>query len=277
MQVRDILKRVNELAEYSNTPALDVELLLCHVLDKPRTWLFTWPDYELTTGQLSAIEQLIDLRLRGHPIAHLIGTWDFWNLTLKVTPATLIPRPDTELLVEQALRCFGQEARKVADLGTGTGAIALALAVERANWQVVGSDRIEAAVELARYNADINGLYSVRFYTGSWCEALPDKHYDLIVSNPPYIRADDLHLQQGDVRFEPDSALISGADGLDDIRIIASQTATYLKPRGWLLLEHGYDQGSDVRDILAEQHFTAVETVRDLAGHDRVTRGRCFD
>ena len=277
MQVRDILQRARELTSLSSTPALDVELLLCHVLDKPRSWLFTWPEHELTSDQLAVINQLIDRRLTGHPVAHLIGTRDFWNLTLNVSPDTLIPRPDTELLVEQALACLDPSPYKVADLGTGTGAIALALAAERPNWQVAGTDRVEAAVELARQNADLNALQHVQFYTGSWCDALPDKDYDLIVSNPPYIRADDPHLHQGDVRFEPSSALASGIDGLDDIRIIAKQALQHLKPRGWLLLEHGYDQGNDVRNILTQQNYTDIETLRDLAGHERITRGRRFD
>ncbi|WP_211829320.1 peptide chain release factor N(5)-glutamine methyltransferase [Kistimonas asteriae] len=277
MQVRDILQRARELTSLSSTPALDVELLLCHVLDKPRSWLFTWPEHELTTDQLAAVNQLIDRRLIGHPVAHLIGTRDFWNLTLNVSPDTLIPRPDTELLVEQALACLDPSPYKVADLGTGTGAIALALAVERPNWEVAGTDRVEAAVELARQNADMNALLHVQFYTGSWCDALPDKDYDLIVSNPPYIRTDDPHLHQGDVRFEPSSALASGIDGLDDIRIIAKQALQHLKPRGWLLLEHGYDQGDDVRNILTQQNYTDIETLRDLAGHERITRGRRFD
>ncbi len=277
MQVRDILQRASELTSLSSTPALDVELLLCHVLEKPRSWLFTWPEYELTADQLAAVTQLIDQRLTGHPVAHLIGTRDFWNLTLKVSPDTLIPRPDTELLVEQALACLDPSPHKIADLGTGTGAIALALAAERPNWQVTGTDRIEAAVELARHNAEMNALRHVQFYTGSWCDALSDNDYDLIVSNPPYIRSDDPHLSQGDVRFEPSSALASGIDGLEDIRIIAEQTLQYLKPGGWLLLEHGYDQGVDVRNILNQQHYTEIETLRDLAGHERITRGRRFD
>ncbi|GAA4651856.1 peptide chain release factor N(5)-glutamine methyltransferase [Kistimonas scapharcae] len=277
MQVRDILQRARELTSLSSTPALDVELLLCHVLNKPRSWLFTWPEYELTADQLATVNQLIDQRLTGHPVAYLIGTRDFWNLTLNVSPDTLIPRPDTELLVEQALARLDPSPHKVADLGTGTGAIALALAAERPNWQVIGTDRIEAAVQLARHNADMNGLRHVQFYTGTWCDALPDKDYDLIVSNPPYIRADDPHLHQGDARFEPSSALTSGIDGLDDIRIIAKQALQHLNPRGWLILEHGYDQGNDVRNILKQQHYTDIETLRDLAGHERITRGRRLD
>ncbi|OQX33585.1 MAG: protein-(glutamine-N5) methyltransferase, release factor-specific [Oceanospirillales bacterium LUC14_002_19_P2] len=277
MQVRDILQRASELTSLSSTPALDVELLICRVLDKPRSWLFTWPEYELTADQLAAVTQLIDQRLAGHPVAHLIGTRDFWNLTLKVSPDTLIPRPDTELLVELALACLDPTPHKIADLGTGTGAISLALAVERPNWQVTGTDRVEAAVELARHNAVMNALSHLHFYTGSWCDALPDNDYDLIVSNPPYIRSDDPHLSQGDVRFEPSSALASGIDGLDDIRIIAEQALKHLKTGGWLLLEHGYDQGADVRTILNQQHYTEIETLRDLAGHERITRGRRFD
>ena len=277
MQVRDILHRARELTSLSSTPVLDVELLLCHVLDQSRSWLLAWPEYALSAHQLAAVTHWIDQRLTGRPIAHLIGTRDFWNLTLKVSPDTLIPRPDTELLVEQVLACLDRLPRKVADLGTGTGAIALALAAERPDWQITGTDRIEAAVELARQNADLNGSGHVQFHTGSWCDALPDRDYDLIVSNPPYIRADDPHLHQGDVRFEPGSALISGVDGLEDIRIIAGQARQYLKPRGWLLLEHGCDQGSDVRNILNRQHYTDMETFCDLAGHERTTRGRRLD
>ena len=272
LTVSAALARAVELADVSDSARADVELLLCAVLDKPRSWLFTWPDKTLDEVQQTRFEQLIVRRLRGEPVAHLLGYRDFWTLRLEVSPDTLIPRPDTETLVEQALACLPAEPARVADLGTGTGAIALALASERPQWQVLATDLHPGAVALARRNAQTHDLNQVEVRQGSWCEPL-DGQFDMLVSNPPYIDPADPHLQQGDVRFEPLSALTAEDKGMADIRLIASQARAYLKPGGWLLFEHGYDQGETVRQCLMELGYVAVATVQDLGGNDRVTQG----
>ncbi len=257
----------------SDTARLDTELLLCHLLDKPRSYLFTWPERTLTAEQQTDFLALLERRVAGEPVAHLTGLRDFWTLTLEVTADTLIPRGDTETLVEAALDLLPDGPFRVADLGTGTGAIALALASERSQWQVVASDRVPAATLLARRNQARNAVPNVEILTGSWCEPLSGE-FDMIVSNPPYIEADDPHLSQGDVRFEPLSALVADEQGLSDIRLIAEQCRSRLKPGGWLLLEHGYNQAEAVAQLLARSGYSDIELIRDLAGQPRVTRAR---
>ncbi len=261
----------------SDTAQLDAELLLCHVLGKPRSYLFAWSDKVLTGEQLADFEQLLARRVAGEPIAYLVGKQGFWSLDLSVEPSTLIPRPDTETLVEQALQLpltARAEELQVLDLGTGTGAIALALASERPHWRVTGVDRVPEAVALAEQNQQQTGLTNVRFVISHWFAALAGNRYQLIVSNPPYIAEQDPHLAQGDVRFEPISALTSGADGLDDIRQIIQQAPNYLTNHGWLLLEHGYEQAEAVQDLMRGQGFLAVETKQDLGRNDRITFGQ---
>lgn len=258
----------------SDTPTLDIELLLAHVLGKSRSYLLTWPERELTEAQLVAFDALLQRRLRGEPVAYLLGNQGFWSLELRVSPDTLIPRPDTERLVEVALELGPPHAARVLDLGTGTGAIALALAAERSQWQVTGVDRMPGAVALAETNRSQLKLSNARFLTSDWFSALTGQRFELIVSNPPYIAADDPHLQQGDVRFEPASALVSGADGLDDIRYIIDTVPGYLTPGGWLLLEHGWQQADAVRALLTQAGFAAVQSWRDLGGQQRVSGGR---
>lgn len=278
------LAEASRMLSASPTPRLDAELLLAHVLDRPRSYFFAWPEALLTTGQMDQFLQLIDQRKAGHPIAYLTGQREFWSLQLKVTEATLIPRPDTELLVELALGLAlnpesspaqnTQSTIKVADLGTGTGAIALALAKERPHWEVTAIDISPEALAIATENAIINGIRNTVFIEDSWCSPLAKGSMDMIVSNPPYIRSNDPHLKEGDVRYEPLSALVSGIDGLDDIRVIAEQSLQSLKPGGWILLEHGYDQGKPVLTILSQAGFTQIRTETDLSGHDRVTLAR---
>ena len=258
----------------SNTARLDAEVLLCHVIQKDRSFLFTWPEHILTAQQEADFKKLVSLRQTGHPVAYLTGERDFWTLKLAVSPTTLIPRPDTELLVEQALSIPLPDLARVVDLGTGTGAIALALASEQPGWQVEGVDKFDSAVQLAKMNAHQNTIQNVQFHQGDWCENLPDHHYHMIVSNPPYICNDDVHLSEGDVRFEPGTALASGPDGLDDIRIIIQQAVSKLLPSGWLLFEHGFHQAEAIQQLLATAGFVDIKTTRDLAGHDRVTQGR---
>ena len=259
----------------SPTAQLDVELLLAFVLEKPRSYLYTWPDKIVSEAQVVAFMALLERRQRGEPVAYLLGRQGFWTLDLQVAEHTLIPRADTELLVEAALQLAGvNSALKALDLGTGTGALALALASERPQWAVTGVDRIESAVALAQNNQHQLQLANVEFLLSHWFSALTDQRYDLIVSNPPYIADNDPHLQQGDVRFEPLSALVSGRDGLDDIRLIVAQAPSYLASNGWLLLEHGFDQACAVRELLQQAGFIDVSSQRDLSGHQRISLGR---
>lgn len=258
----------------SPTAQLDAELLLAFVLEKPRSYLYTWPDKTVTDAQVAAFTTLLERRQRGEPVAYLLGRQGFWTLDLQVAEHTLIPRADTELLVEAALQLAdASSALKVLDLGTGTGALALALASERPQWTVTGVDRIESAVALAQNNQRQLQLANVEFLSSHWFSALTAQRYDLIVSNPPYIADNDPHLQQGDVRFEPLSALVSGPDGLDDIRLIIAQAPSYLTANGWLLLEHGFDQASAVRELLQQAGFIDVSSQRDLSGHQRISLG----
>ena len=259
----------------SATAQLDAELLLAFVLEKPRSYLYTWPEKIVTVAQATTFMALLERRLRGEPVAYLLGRQGFWTLDLQVAEHTLIPRADTELLVEAALQLAdARSILNVLDLGTGTGALALALASERSDWTVTGVDRIESAVALAQSNQRKLQLANVTFLHSHWFSALAGQRYDLILSNPPYIAANDPHLQQGDVRFEPLSALVSGPDGLDDLRLIIAQAPSYLQASGWLLLEHGYDQASAVRELLAQAGFVDISSQRDLAGHERISLGR---
>ena len=258
----------------SPTARLDVELLLAAALGKPRSYLRTWPEHEPGAEQLSAFAALLERRRAGEPVAYILGHQGFWSLDLIVAPHTLIPRPDTELLVETALQLAPATPRRVLDLGTGTGAIALALASERGGWKVLGVDRIADAVVLAERNRQRLQLSNAEFRLSSWFDALAGERFDLIVSNPPYIAAADRHLAEGDVRFEPMSALVAGADGLDDIRQIIDQAPRHLEAGGWLLLEHGYDQAEAVRGLLGVAGFTAVDSRRDLGGHERISLGQ---
>lgn len=251
----------------------EAELLLAHVLGKSRAWLYAWPEFKPDAAPAAAFERLIDARRRGEPIAYLTGRRAFWSLDLDVTSAVLIPRPETELLVELALaRMPTDVACAVADLGTGSGAIALALARERPLARVLATDASNAALEVARANAQRLRIANVAFAHGDWCEPLGDARFDLIVSNPPYIEAGDPHLGEGDLRHEPASALASGSDGLDAIRRICAQAPAHLHARGWLLLEHGWNQAARVRALLdTEGFFDAASSARDAAGHERVT------
>jgi release factor glutamine methyltransferase len=252
---------------------LEAELLLAHVLGVNRAWFFAHADDTLDLTMTERFTGLVQRRAAGEPVAYITGTRDFWSMTLEVTPATLIPRPDTERLVELALERLPQGA-SVVDLGTGSGAIALALAKERPDLSVTAVDTSLAALEVARRNADHLGLTRVRFLAGDWLTPLAGERFDLIVSNPPYIEADDPHLDQGDLRFEPASALASGDDGLDDIRRIASGATDHLRPGGWLLVEHGWNQGEAACAVLTSCGLLDVFTAQDLEDRDRVSGGR---
>ena len=258
----------------SPTPRLDAELLLAQALGKSRGYLHTWPERELEASQLERFQAALARRRSGEPVAYILGRQGFWSLDLDVASHTLIPRPDTELLVETALALLPATPLHVLDLGTGTGAIALALACERPAWQVIGVDRVAEAVALAQGNGIRLQMANARFAESCWFSALAGQRFQLIVSNPPYIATADPHLSQGDVRFEPSSALVAGSDGLDDIRLIIEQAPEHLLAGGWLLLEHGFDQAEAVRELLAQRGFAAVESRRDLGGHQRISLGQ---
>lgn len=273
--VAELLRQAaSALKEVSDSPRLDAELLLCHALNKDKTFLFTWPDHE--PGDIAEVRfnELLDRRGKGEPVAYLLGYREFYGHRFMVSPATLIPRPDTELLVETALSLLPEEAAMtVADLGTGTGAIGISLALARPQWTVLASDCSRDIVDLAERNARALKADNVRLLQSDWLAAI-DGPLDAVLSNPPYIAGDDPHLDQGDVRFEPRSALVASDNGLDDLREIAVQSSEKLAAGGWLLMEHGFDQGAAVRQLLLEAGFDGVETRQDLAGHERCTLGR---
>jgi release factor glutamine methyltransferase len=251
------------------------ELLLEHALQRERAWLFAHARDAVDPSLQARFFALVDRRVAGEPVAYLIGRRGFWNLDLEVSSAVLVPRPETELLVEAALACVPLEvAARIADLGTGSGAIALALAQDRPVAHVVATDASEAALAVARGNARRLAIANVEFRAGSWYAPLAGERFDLIASNPPYIAEGDPHVTRGDLRFEPPIALTSGADGLDAIRILTAGATQHLHPGGWLLIEHGYDQGGTVRALFATVGLTAIGTRADLAGHERVTLGR---
>ena len=260
------------LAIGGDTPRLDAELLLSSVTGWTRTSFRAWPERQPSAPAATEFRSLVQRRAAGEPVAHLLGQQEFWSLPLAVDTSTLIPRPDTECLVEAALELPIAGQASVLDLGTGTGAIALALASERPGWVVRACDSRQQAVELAARNAMTLGL-PVTVVLSNWFAELPSENYDLIVSNPPYVAAQDQHLTLGDVRFEPASALVSGADGLDDIRRIVSAAPARLKKGGWLLIEHGYEQGRAVRTLYREAGLDNVETRQDYGRRDRFTLG----
>ena len=253
---------------------LEAEILLAHALESPRSFLYANPELDLPDRHVVAYRKLVRRRLHGEPVAYIIGHREFWSLPLRITPDVLIPRHETELLVEAALlRIPGDEICRIADLGTGSGAIALAIASERMSCEVHATDMSKKAIALATENASKLGFHTINFHIGSWCTPLTGS-FSLIVCNPPYIAASDPYLRQGDCRFEPHKALTPGQDPLSAIRTISSQAAGQLDPGGWLLLEHGADQGTGVRDILTQDNYTEIDTLHDLAGHERVTLGR---
>ena len=275
MNIRDLLiQATRQLSPHSDTARLDAEVLLCHVLDNNRAYLLTWPERALTADQRNQFQQLLDARLAGRPVAHLIGQREFWSLSLKVTADTLIPRPDTELLVEQILQTYAQDSvLQVVDLGTGSGAIAIALASERPHWSIIATDVSEKALQVAQHNAERLNLKTIEFRQGDWFEPLHGLSFDIIVSNPPYIARNDPHLSQGDVRFEPLRALVSGAEGLDDIENICQQASDYLNPGGLLIVEHGYDQAEKIRPIFHKYGIKNINQGRDMANNPRITYG----
>jgi release factor glutamine methyltransferase len=253
----------------------DAEILLAYELGRTRAWLIAHADEPANPLREAAFRALIERRGRGEPVAYLTGTRGFHALELQVTPDVLIPRPETELLVDCALQRIPLDAESVvADLGTGSGAISLAIAQARPQARVVATDSSEAALRVAQDNAARLGLRNITFAQGDWCAPLGDARFDLIVSNPPYIAEDDPHLREGDLRFEPRTALASGVDGLDAIRVIIRDARLRLRDGGWLLLEHGFDQGSAVRELLSMHDYAEVFTGRDIENRERVSGGQ---
>ncbi len=273
LTIADLLRVSATLEGASDSPRLDVEVLLCHVLNRPRSYLYAWPERTVDNTQRGRFQALLHRRQQGEPVAHLTGIKEFWSLPLQVNASTLIPRPETELLVQLTLDLALSETASVLDLGTGCGAIALALAHERPLWRVIGVDKVEDAVKLAEQNRRHLGLNNAAFFDSNWFASISAQLFDVVVSNPPYIAATDTHLREGDVRFEPASALVADDNGCAAIRHIIDTAPNWLVTSGWLLIEHGFDQGQTVRELLRASGYHHIVTATDLAGVERVTRG----
>lgn len=269
--VRALLEQAADLS--TSSPRRDVEILLCHCLKKNRAWLYTWPEVDVDASGERQFSELLSQRKRGVPIAHLTGVRDFWTLELNVNEHTLIPRPETEVLVEWALELSLPAVASILDLGTGSGAIALALAKEHPLWKITAVDASEEALKVAALNASRLGLSQVHFSQSNWFSNVSAQTFHLLVGNPPYIEETDVHLFQGDLPHEPKMALVSAESGLADLTQIIAAASTHLHPGGWLLLEHGYDQGAAVRELFGSSGFEEITSRQDLAGHDRVTGG----
>ena len=275
MRIADGLRRARERLPESDSAGLDAELLLCSVLRCDRARLYARPEQGLSETQMALFDERIERRAEGRPVAYLLGKKEFWSLELSVSEDTLIPRPETELLVERALELLPTGcARAVLDAGTGSGAIAIAIAKERPASRIIAVDNSPAALAMARQNIAAHGLWRIRLIQADWLAFKHERQYDLIVGNPPYIAADDPHLKRGDLRFEPRAALVAGQDGLAAIRQLVSGAAPHLKPGGWLLLEHGWRQGRAVRALFKAARFGRVGTLRDHNRRERVTCGQ---
>lgn len=270
-----LLSCTEQLSGNSDSARLDAEILLAMVLGKDRAFLFANPELELTLAQSDELEALVCQRASGKPVAHLSGNKEFWSLDLTVTPDVLVPRPETELLVEQALRHIPASADcRVADLGCGSGAIAISIAKDRPLAEITATDISTAALEIAQQNAALHDQTEIRFMHSSWLDELSAEKFNVLVSNPPYVATDRPELTDPELAFEPPQALFSGADGLNDIRKIICSAPEHLLDKGWLLLEHGFDQAHAIHELMQQAGFTKIECYKDLAGHDRVTAGQ---
>ncbi|MBN1379834.1 MAG: peptide chain release factor N(5)-glutamine methyltransferase [Gammaproteobacteria bacterium] len=274
ISIKLALQQAIEQLENSPSTSLDAEVLLCHVLQESRSYLFTWPERLLDHQQYTSYRSLLNRRAAGAPIAYIVGEREFWSLPFKVNQHTLIPRPETELLVESALQLgsylSSQQAINVIDLGTGSGCIALSVAREKPDWQIQATDCSAEALQVARYNADRLGIGNVEFIQSNWFDALDTAtQFDLVLANPPYIAEDAPHLYQGDVRFEPQSALVAGKDGLNAIRILVNESLLRLKKNGWIIFELGYDQADRVIDLVYNAGYNYILFKKDLAGIKR--------
>ena len=272
--IRKLIEAATE-ALGTDTGRLDAEVLLASIMGKNRSHLHAWPEKILPQETREKFQQLVKRRVCGEPVAYLTGQREFWSLALAVNTDTLIPRPETETLVTLALgKIPADRCLHIADLGTGSGAIALALATERPRCRIVATDVSAKALACAASNASQLGIENIRFMQGNWCQPLPHEPFDVVLSNPPYIEAQDVHLEQGDVRFEPRSALAAGADGMDDLKQIVACAHPCLREGGWLMLEHGYNQATRVKNQLGTQGYREISSQRDDAGLDRVCMGR---
>ncbi len=274
MQIVDALKHARQQLDISDSAKLDTEILLCSILRCERTHLYTYPEQALSNREIESFNILVSLRSEGQPVAHLTNQKEFWSLLFHVTQDTLIPRPETELLVETALKLMPEDSSKaILDLGTGSGAIAIAIASERPLLNITATDTSDKALKIAKLNAETHKIKNIEFKKANWLEE-ESNSYDIIVSNPPYISNNDPHLKQGDVQFEPLSALTSGEDGLDDLRIIIHESNNNLNKHGWLLVEHGYNQGQQVIQLFVDNNFTSTSTIKDYSNNDRVSIGQ---
>lgn len=271
--ISELLHWAKECLKHSESPLLDAKMLISHVLNVDKTYLYTWPEKIVSTQQEKQIIALVKERQSGKPIAYLIGYQEFWSMSFKVTEHTLIPRADTETLVSTLLDTFDNQNYQVLELGTGTGAIACALAKERSHWQITATDVSDKALEVAKYNIQHLGSAHITLLRSDWFKHIPQQRFDAIVSNPPYVEEKSPYLQ-GDIQFEPRSALVSGEDGLNDIKLIIQQASQYLKNGGMLLLEHGYEQGEAIAKLLAASGYFDIQTHRDLAGHIRASSAK---
>ncbi len=283
VQTHSVCKQANTVEQLLSTATeqllgtslsarLDAEILMAFCLNKSRTWLRTWPEHPCEYSAISDFKQSIKQREFGLPVAYLTGQREFWTHIFQVSKDVLIPRPETELLVEHCLQMIAPEQPQfILELGTGSGAIAVSIAAERPQAQIIATDISQPALEMARINADAAGISNIQFQQSNWFSSIAKQRYDFIISNPPYIEQNDLHLQQGDVRFEPRLALTSGIDGLRDIRIIAQHAHNYLAANAFLALEHGYNQSQAVAKILSNNNYTNINNYCDLQGNPRIT------
>ncbi|MCW7549938.1 peptide chain release factor N(5)-glutamine methyltransferase [Photorhabdus sp. APURE] len=274
MDYQSWLKQAAIQLSASDSPKRDAEILLGFVTHRSRTYILAFGETQLASEQFSQLEVLLARRVKGEPIAYITGEREFWSLPLNVSPATLIPRPDTECLVEKALERLSLAPCRILDLGTGTGAIALAIASERPDCRITGVDINPDAVMLAQSNAEKLKIQNVDFLLSDWFSSLNNQQFGMIVSNPPYIDEADPHLSQGDVRFEPDSALIAAKQGIADLNTIIDLSRHFLLSGGWLLLEHGWKQGNVVRSLFSESGYRQVATFQDYGGNERITLGQ---
>ena len=265
---------VQNISNTSSSAHLDAQILLSHILNCNSAHLAAWPEKELNLQQLKSFQKLIKQRQQGSPVAHLTGNREFWSLNFKVNNSTLIPRPETETLIEFILDKFGEKnGLTVLDMGTGTGAIAITLANEKPDWIITATDISAAAIALAKENSTMLNTENIALLQSDWFTNIPQQTFDIIVSNPPYISTDDPHLTEGDVRFEPESALISGKTGMDDIEYLCSQAKNYLAKDGWLIIEHGYNQKTAAAECFTRNNYKNISQQNDLAGHCRMTAG----
>ena len=274
MQYIEWIKQAVNRLSASDSAKRDAEILLEHVTGRSRTYLFAFGETTLKAEEFQHAESLLQRREKGEPIAYIVGEREFWSLPLYVSPATLIPRPDTECIVEQALSRLTEQSSQLLDLGTGTGAIALALASEMPKSKVIGVDFNPDAVKLAQRNQQRLNISNVQFIQSDWFASLSLQQFDMIISNPPYIDENDNHLSEGDVRFEPLTALVAENEGLADLAHIIQESKKYIKNQGWLLLEHGWTQGPAVRGLFKEHGYTKIETCLDYGGRERISLGQ---